>query len=72
MANKKLYSPDTVIVGRNGKYNSAGSFDETDDYVKVSSLDLSGTDAVSLSFWFKHNYENSNNRNRKFRKVTIT
>ncbi len=37
--------------GRNGKYNSAGSFDGTDDYVNVGDINISSS--TSFGFWLK-------------------
>ncbi len=58
--------------GKDGKRNSSGSFDGGSDYVEIPSIDLSGTDVVSLSFWFNHDYENSNSTTFEFTESTNT
>ena len=45
-----------------GKISGALEFDGVDDYVEVSNLDLSGTDAVTISFWFNTDVLTSDNK----------
>jgi hypothetical protein len=62
----------TSTAPTRGKIGQALNFDGVDDFTRVSSIDLSGTSAVSVSFWMKKAsyanldllaFENSDNYN---------
>jgi hypothetical protein len=53
-----MHNMDPVDSRVAGKINKALEFDGVNDYVVTPSIDLSGTNVVTLSFWFNHEYEN--------------